>query len=130
MTEHGAFRLEAPDSGAGRGKDRRPREAGVYTREDHQWLLNLCNRYLTLSEFDVILKRGRFFQDYPELLRASVAYFGCVEMGWRARRVGKALGIHRDTIAAWIAIIEDVRLDGDVFDRISMHIQGRKDGLL
>ncbi len=122
------FTLTAPTTAAARPA--RPRRGRKYTRTDHQWILNLCNRHITLSEFNGIRSRVRFFQDYPELLRACVVYFGCVGLGWSQTKAQEHLGMHRDTMTRWIACIEDARQDGDVFDRISMEILGRCNGLL
>ena len=101
-----------------------------YTDHDHQWLLSLCSQLITLAEYRRLYKRRRYFKDYPALLQASVVYFGPTLLGWPYVAVEKPLNMNRTTAAKLAAKIEDLRRDGDVFERIERRIEVYRGGLL
>lgn len=127
--ERGEFTLTAPVDTGRAVKPRRARKPGEYSPADHQFLINTCVRYLTLNEYLRIRRRFKYFADYAELLRASVVYFGYVEMGWVGRKSEKFVHMNRDTMSRWVGIIEDVREEFDVFDRIGLLVKGYRHGL-
>ncbi|WP_303832319.1 hypothetical protein [Asticcacaulis taihuensis] len=103
---------------------------GGYSQHDHQWLVDVCSRHLTIAEFGRLQKRGRFFKDYPALLNAAVAYFGHTRLGWAYIAVEKPLNMQRNYMARLCRKIEDLRRDGDVFERIDKWIEVYSGGLL